>query len=388
MPFDVFISYSSKDKTTADAACASLEAAGIRCWMAPRDIRGGLEYAEVIIEGIDACRIMVLIFSANSNASPQVHREIERAVSKGLTIIPFRIEDIAPTKAMEYYLGSIHWLDALTPPLTAHLAALVGQVRANLAVYPAAVRQTQTSARRAFGASYTTQERPRASAINTLTQLILVATVVALSVVVFLIWRSTSGTLPVTPPDRPPVAKNIPAEPPQQPTVPQRSAPPFSVTRTAAFGGDGGVAFDEQDLNENYLPVSSVSVLVNLNPGDQTQRVIGGLQVRWGDKTGPAHGGKGPFPQPVTGATFMANEKIGRVDINWGPYHYKTSDNVPPQWVAGLQIWTDQRVYAFGDVKFGQTSRCMLADKEILLGFFGRAGSFIDQLGCIIGKPK
>lgn len=141
MPFDVFISYSSKDKNTADAACAKLEATGIRCWIAPRDIRPGLEYASGIIAGIDACRVMVLILSSNANASPQVHREIERAVSKGLTIIPLRIEDIAPTQAMEYYLGSIHWLDALTPPLAQHLQQLIETVKANLQVDSAA-RQT------------------------------------------------------------------------------------------------------------------------------------------------------------------------------------------------------------------------------------------------------
>ena len=136
MAFDAFISYSSKDKTTADAACATLESAGIRCWIAPRDIRGGLEYATGIIEGIDASRVMVLIFSSSANASPQIHREIERAVSKGLTIIPLRIEEITPTKAMEYYLGSIHWLDALTPPLARHLQELAETVKADLQVDP------------------------------------------------------------------------------------------------------------------------------------------------------------------------------------------------------------------------------------------------------------
>ncbi|HXQ15450.1 MAG TPA: toll/interleukin-1 receptor domain-containing protein [Caulobacteraceae bacterium] len=38
---DVFISYSSKDKTTADAICALLERDGAKCWIAPRDILPG-----------------------------------------------------------------------------------------------------------------------------------------------------------------------------------------------------------------------------------------------------------------------------------------------------------------------------------------------------------
>jgi TIR domain len=134
MALDTFISYSSKDKTAADAACAVLERAGIRCWIAPRDIRPGQEYGHSIIEAIDQCRVMVLIFSANANDSRQIHREIERAVSKGVPIIPLRIEEVVPTKSMEYFLGAIHWLDALTPPLEKHLQQLAEAVKALLQI--------------------------------------------------------------------------------------------------------------------------------------------------------------------------------------------------------------------------------------------------------------
>src|SRR3974377_2448806 len=127
MDFDAFISYSSKDKTAADAACAVLKSAGVRCWIAPRDIRPGMEYAAAIVEAIDYCRAMVLIFSADANKSAQISREIEHAVKKGVPIVPVRIEDIKPTNSMDYFLGSIHWLDALTPPLERHLQRL-GQI--------------------------------------------------------------------------------------------------------------------------------------------------------------------------------------------------------------------------------------------------------------------
>ena len=50
----------------------------------------GAEWAEEIINAIEARRIMVLIFSANSNDSRQVRREIELAVSRGLTIMPLQ----------------------------------------------------------------------------------------------------------------------------------------------------------------------------------------------------------------------------------------------------------------------------------------------------------
>jgi TIR domain/VHL beta domain len=134
MPFDAFISYSSKDKITADACCAVLEGAGVRCWIAPRDVRPGTEYGAAIIDGIQQSRLMVLIFSSSSNSSSQIHREIERAVSKGMPIIPVRIEEIVPTKSLEYFLGAIHWLDALTPPIENHLQQLSETVKAILQV--------------------------------------------------------------------------------------------------------------------------------------------------------------------------------------------------------------------------------------------------------------
>ncbi len=85
--YDVFVSYSSKDKTTCDALCATFENKGIRCWIAPRDILPGANWGEAIIRGIEQCQVMVLVFSAHSNESPQVKREVERAVSKGIPVI-------------------------------------------------------------------------------------------------------------------------------------------------------------------------------------------------------------------------------------------------------------------------------------------------------------
>ena len=130
MAHDVFLSYSSKDKTVADAACAMLEAKGVRCWMAPRDIMPGAEWGAAIIEAIGAARIMVLIYTASSNASPQVRREVERAVARGLHVIPFRVEDVPMSPALEYFISTPHWLDAISPPLERHLDHLARIVKA------------------------------------------------------------------------------------------------------------------------------------------------------------------------------------------------------------------------------------------------------------------
>jgi hypothetical protein len=100
----------------------------------PTRHQAGGEYGASIIDAIDQCRVMILIFSSSANDSSQIHREIERAVSKGVPIVPVRIEEVLPTKSMEYFLGAIHWLDALTPPIEKHLHHLAETVKAILQV--------------------------------------------------------------------------------------------------------------------------------------------------------------------------------------------------------------------------------------------------------------
>jgi hypothetical protein len=48
--------------------------------------------------------------------------------------VPVRIEEVIPAKSMEYFLGGIHWLDALTSPIEQHLTRLADTVNAILQV--------------------------------------------------------------------------------------------------------------------------------------------------------------------------------------------------------------------------------------------------------------
>jgi hypothetical protein len=129
MAHDVFISYSRMDKPTADAVCATLEQNGIRCWIAPRDVLPGMEWGKAIVNAIHNSQFMVVVFTARANQSDHVSREVERAVAQGISIIPLRIEDIVPSNSLEYFIGSVHWLDALTPPLEDHLKELASKLR-------------------------------------------------------------------------------------------------------------------------------------------------------------------------------------------------------------------------------------------------------------------
>jgi hypothetical protein len=137
MSADVFVSYSQPDRSRAFEIVSQLEARGVKVWVAPRDIAPSAEWAAEIIEAIGASKIMVLVFSGSSNGSPQVRREVERAVHRQVPILTVRIEDALPTKSMEYFLSAQHWLDAFPPPLTLHCEQLCRQVSALLAAAPA-----------------------------------------------------------------------------------------------------------------------------------------------------------------------------------------------------------------------------------------------------------
>jgi predicted ATPase/Tfp pilus assembly protein PilF len=137
MAKDVFISYSSLNADKANAVCAALETAGIACWIAPRDIAPGADWSERIIAGLHECRVFVLVLTAQSNASPQVKREVERAVHRDIPIIAFLLENLTLTPALEYFISTNHWLSAVSPPLEPHLDRLRQAVQEALQSSPA-----------------------------------------------------------------------------------------------------------------------------------------------------------------------------------------------------------------------------------------------------------
>jgi hypothetical protein len=60
------------------------------------------------------------------------NREVERAVNKGVYIIPFRVDEIPPSKSLEYFISTSQWMDAFSPPLEPHLDNLAKTVKAVL----------------------------------------------------------------------------------------------------------------------------------------------------------------------------------------------------------------------------------------------------------------
>ena len=136
MNADVFISHADSDSKIAHAVCARLEARGIRCWIASRDIEPGRSWPKAVLRAIKTTRVMVVILSQKANESPHVYREVERAVNDGDAILPFRIEDVEPSENMGLFLGSCHWLDAISPPVDEHIQELGARIESLLELNP------------------------------------------------------------------------------------------------------------------------------------------------------------------------------------------------------------------------------------------------------------
>jgi len=109
---DAFLSYANQDTAVADALCADLERRGLACWIAPRDVVPGALYADSIVRAINGAKVLVLVLSQASVASPHVGKEIERASSKRRPIIALRIDAAPLTPALEYFLSESQWVDA------------------------------------------------------------------------------------------------------------------------------------------------------------------------------------------------------------------------------------------------------------------------------------
>jgi TIR domain len=121
---DVFVSYASQDIAVANSVVAGLEQLGHRCWMAPRDVKPGAQYADAIVRAINEATALVLVMSASAMMSSHVRKEVERASSKQKQIIGFRIDGAPLNPALEYFLSESHWIDVPALGLQAAVAKL------------------------------------------------------------------------------------------------------------------------------------------------------------------------------------------------------------------------------------------------------------------------
>ena len=91
--------------------CTALESRGIKCWISSRDIMPGENFQIAIVRAIRNAKIMLLVFTANSNNSDEMNKELALASQNKLMVVPLRIEDVAPNDAFAYEFATRQWID-------------------------------------------------------------------------------------------------------------------------------------------------------------------------------------------------------------------------------------------------------------------------------------
>ena len=315
MAHDVFVSYAHQDRTVANAVCATLEAHGIRCWIAPRDILPGSDWGEAIIDALQEAKAMVLVFSSGSNDSDQIKREVERAVHQGIAVVPFRIEDVLPNKTLEYFISTQHWLDALTPPLEDHLNHLAETISVLLAKkdrkekpLPVGGEEPAPSQPQSHPEVMSPEERPSAIMVGapprTFPWALVFVLVGVLAVVVVaggLWWRSSQPVV---------VTKEVPpAKPPTAPPVAPPVAEPPAKLSASEYYDLGNEAKDPEEKIKNYTKA------IELNPYNAQYYYYRGL----------AYKAKARFPLAIEdfskAISYQANYPIAYV--NRGSSYYE-----------------------------------------------------------------
>jgi TolB-like protein/cytochrome c-type biogenesis protein CcmH/NrfG len=211
----VFVSHASADTAIAEEVCAALERAGMRCWIAPRDVMPGALYADAIVRAISNAKVVVLLLSENAVASPHVGKEIERSTSKRRPIVALRIDAAPLTPAFEYFLSESQWIDAQGTGLATVLPRLIEALRQMLASPDAATasRNAENTANVPHSDPYRTDgstergdtQRADARAASRISRLLIAAIAILAVGLVYVLadkfWvRTRTGAISVPPP--------------------------------------------------------------------------------------------------------------------------------------------------------------------------------------------
>jgi TPR repeat protein len=138
---DIFISYSTQDGSPeANELVAALEANGWRCWIAPRDMKPGVEYPAQIVKAIRECHGFVLMLTPGTNVSRDVLQEVTTAHNADKLIVPLIVRGTRPSDGLHYFLVArqhVAWTD------TSAAVAALGKVFASAGGAAAARRPAE-----------------------------------------------------------------------------------------------------------------------------------------------------------------------------------------------------------------------------------------------------
>jgi hypothetical protein len=129
-PLDVFISYSSQDRSKVLEIESYLKGEGITAWLDRDFIDGGENYGPAIVNGIRRSGALLLMCSAASMRSRNVRQEIMLAWKYEKPYLPLLIDDYLLSikgypEQVAYWLEGNQWIEVLDAPPSAWLPAVV-----------------------------------------------------------------------------------------------------------------------------------------------------------------------------------------------------------------------------------------------------------------------
>jgi len=125
----VFIAYAYRDRDVASAIAGYLEKSGIGCWIAPRDIQPGVDWANEVRDAIKGSGLLVVILSRASSDARSVIEEVRLAEEAEKIVIPFLIDPSIGSSELGHFLRKLHWFDA-TSDWQSQVPKLVNEIQA------------------------------------------------------------------------------------------------------------------------------------------------------------------------------------------------------------------------------------------------------------------
>lgn len=332
----IFISYASADQETANKLVAEIERRGIECWLSSRNIRPGQDYQKEIVNALENCGVVLLLFSQHANESVEIPKELALASRFRKTIIPARIEDIVPSGSFAYQITSAQFID-LFRGFESKIEELCAYLAEVLAKQGETVQLTPVRHRVHIGGGGAAKKFVIAGVV------VLVVAVLGWVVGRKVMWRGGSANEPA---EKTPMAAAAPASPtgrsaaasstassPASPTVapggsvagstPVASAPAPAAAQVRFLKSEsyGGIRFDVKSINVSNLraPVVLVSA-TNTGDRDLKFKIYSSPEPNLIDSNGAASGG-----YQIDGAPFC------------GPYFNVCSQPNPTNWASAYR---------------------------------------------------